>query len=90
MVNNNNKKKNKATEDELGELHKLVAVMLKERLKSEECTPNDLKLAMQFLKDNKIEVDMEALRGNEDMLQPDDLPFDLPENDTFMLNQYRQ
>lgn len=43
-----------ASENELGALHKLVAVMLKDRIKGELCTAADINAAIKFLKDNNI------------------------------------
>lgn len=66
-------KKNKASEDSLGELHALTAEYFKERLRSGEVTPSELSATVKFLKDNNITVD-----GSEssDLLElVDDLPF---------------
>jgi hypothetical protein len=39
------------------------------------CPMDVISQARQFLKDNKIEIDMGSLRQHPEMLQPDDLPF---------------
>jgi len=39
-------------------------------------SPALLNVARQFLKDNKIECDVNTYKGNKEFLQPEDLPFD--------------
>lgn len=50
-----------ASEGALGELHVIVAQVLKERLKdSDLCTAADVNAAIKFLKDNNIQATREA------------------------------
>lgn len=56
--------KKKATEEKLSELHGIIAEKLTKALKSPELDLKALDLAMRFLKDNKIQADIEF---NEDL-----------------------
>ena len=54
----------RATEDELGELHAIVARTIRQKLESGEATSADLSVAIKFLKDNNINCIAEQ---NDDM-----------------------
>ena len=49
----------KAKQDKLAELHEAVAKKLLEKVKSEDASPQDLAVAIKFLKDNCIQADPE-------------------------------
>lgn len=52
---------NPATEGALGELHSIVATVLKQRLQDGDlCTAADINAAIKFLKDNNISATREA------------------------------
>ena len=52
---------NPASEGALGELHVIVATVLKDRLRNDElCTAADINAAIKFLKDNNITATREA------------------------------
>ena len=48
--------KKRATEDTLGELHRLVAQALTDKINSGEATPADMNAAIKFLQNNGIEA----------------------------------
>lgn len=48
----------KASEDQLAELHAVVARKLKRMLEDPECTAQDVAQAIKFLKDNNIAADI--------------------------------
>jgi hypothetical protein len=58
------RKKPRAREDSLGELHEILARHLTEAIQNGEASPSLLNVARQFLKDNGIECIVE---GNETM-----------------------
>jgi hypothetical protein len=49
-------KKIRATEDTLGELHKLVAQALTDKINNGDATPADINAAIKFLQNNGIEA----------------------------------
>jgi hypothetical protein len=52
-------KSSRASEDLLAQLHEATAVELLNRVKSGDASPADLAAAIRFLKDNKIEAQIE-------------------------------
>lgn len=59
----------RATEGALGELHDLFAKTLYRKLLSGECTPSELNVIRQFLKDNSIECIGEENENIQDILK---------------------
>jgi hypothetical protein len=49
----------KANNDEMNELHQMVAQKLKRMLSDPECTVQDINAAIKFLKDNNVTADIE-------------------------------
>jgi hypothetical protein len=49
----------KASQDELAELHAIVAKKLKAMVQNPDATPQDIAQAIKFLKDNSIAADLE-------------------------------
>ena len=76
--------KNKGSEKDLGELHGILARILKEKILSGEASPADLNLARQFLRDNNIEC---AGTNNIDIKNLiEELPFDETPRDSARAN----
>ena len=69
----------KANNDEMNELHQMVAQKLKRMLSDPECTVQDINAAIKFLKDNNVTADIEfnnPLRQLEQEVTPiGELPF---------------
>jgi hypothetical protein len=69
----------KANNDEMNELHQMVAQKLKRMLSDPECTVQDINAAIKFLKDNNVTADIEfnrPLRQLEQEITPvGELPF---------------
>ena len=68
----------KATEDELAELHALVAKKLKEMVRNPEASPQDIAQAIKFLKDNNVAADIgfsKPLKDLKEVVDVKTLPF---------------
>lgn len=59
---------NPASEGTLGELHVIVATVLKDRLRNDDlCTAADINAAIKFLKDNNIQATREANKALDEL-----------------------